>query len=169
MFRSARKLLHLGIVLLCLSGCRKEYTCSYSYYYNPAYVAFAGFAATELELVIVQHYSGDGNFTTLLSTDTLDASVGIVEGDTTYNSDNYGFFTVKEGVDFKILIPGTGSEFRITDVRRFEAGASWVQDEHCAFGAGQASIRSYGFKVNGAEYPPFQRKVNNWYIYLAKP
>lgn len=92
MFRSGKKILHLGIVLLCLPGCRKEeYTCGFSYYYNPAFVAFKGFSATELELVLVQHYTGDGNFTTLLSADSLDASAGLTEGDTAYSAANTGF------------------------------------------------------------------------------
>ena len=158
----------MSMLLLSLWGCKKEYTCGFSYYYNPAYVTFKGFSAGELKTVIVGRYTGDGSFSNLIATDTIDASAALFEGDTAYSADNYGFFTVASGVDFKIQVPLTGKEFKITEVRRFESGSSWVQDEHCPMGAGQARIRSFGFKLDGTEYIPFERRVNNWYIYLNK-
>lgn len=168
MFCRRKAAIAMGIGLLALSGCNKEYTCGFSYYYNPAYVAFKGFTANELETVIVGRYTGDGTFSNLIATDTIDASTALFESDTAYGADNFGFFTVAAGVDFKILVPQTGKEFRITDVRKFEDGYHWVQDDRCGSGSQPARIRSYGFKVDGAEYTPFERRVNNWYIFLNK-
>ncbi len=140
MFRHGKIAVMCGILLLGLPGCKKEYTCGFSYYYNPAYIAFKGFSADDLGLVVVSRYTANTNFNDLQGVDSIDASGALFEGDTAYNKDNYGFFTIASGVDFRIQVPKTGKEFRITNIRRFESEYSWVQDEHCALGAGQDSV-----------------------------
>ncbi len=163
------KVLLVSITCLGMSliGCKKQrYTCGFNYYYVPAYVAFSGFAAADLKTVVIGSYTAGSNFSELISGDTIDASAALFAGDTASASDNYGFFQAKPGVDYKVTLPLAGKAFRITDVRRFEEKKVWEQDEACGSGSQPARIRTCGYKLDGADYTPFERSVNNWYLYL---
>lgn len=169
MLRIRKVGLMAGMLLLSLLGCKKkQYTCGFSFYYPPAYVAFKGFSVTDLNLVVLSRYTAGTGFSDLQGVDSIDGSAALFEGDVAYNKENYGFFTIISGVDYKIRIPQTGKEFLITEITKPESGMSWVQNEHCATGSGQALIRQFVLKVDGREYALVVRKINNFYVYLEK-
>lgn len=129
--------------------------------------ASIGFSAAELNLIIVNRYKPNNNFDSLMTTDTLDGSSGIVKGDTTYYKANDDFFEVARGADYKIWVPNAGKVYQITEVRSFASGAEWTQEEPCARGALQARFRGFGFKLNGQDYPDYEAK-DRWSIFLTK-
>lgn len=162
-----------GLLFLVFAGCKKKmYTCSHSNYYLSFSTAFVGFSSAELEEVVITRYNANSGFAEVIDEYTIDASNAYLESDTAYASfENYhhsGFLTANIGFDYKIYIPSTGKEFRISEIKSGPENYSWEQDHYCSMGAYQANISSYTMVVSGGLYSYRQEETNNYFLYLQR-
>lgn len=151
------------------NSCRKKsYTCSYKYYYISEHIAFVGYDAGQLNRVVVDRYQK--GTTSLIGTDTIDASGAVFRGDTAYHatSGSYsGFMDVSDGADYKIRVLSVGQTYTLA----LSSGAeseTWEQDSHCSPGAGEARITPYAVLLGGSNYTPFAPSTNNYFIFLSR-
>lgn len=161
-----------SFLFLIFAGCKKKYTCSYNIQYLSHQVAFVGFTPAELESVIITQYIANTNFNELTKADTIDASGAFMAADTAYASYNSyhhnGFLTINVGIDYKIQIPSTGREFRITNVTDGPAQNTWQQEEHCSPGSSQLRLSPQSVTVSGGLYESGQPETNNIFLYLHR-
>lgn len=161
-----KKNLVFTLALAGLAGCSKqdgpvskqEYTCSYGYYYVKEEIAFGGFQASELDLVVLQKFKVGSNYSDLIDTDTLNASNAIFQGDTAYatinNDDHRGFFSLGDSAEYKVKIPVPNREYAI-NLKRGKTSVTWTQDVPCSAGAGQTRYTSFITTLDGLRYYPY--------------
>lgn len=159
------------LLLLCLVSCKKQYVCSYAYIYIPEQIAFAGYTAGELSQVVFQRYKAGDNFSELISSDTIDASGAAFKGDTAYlafNASIYrGFFSVREGIDYKVSVLQVNKDYAIV-LKGGKSGERWTQQEECSPGASDSRPVPYFITVNGEAYQAFSPYPNNFFICLQR-
>lgn len=170
LYQLGRMLLVITAMII-LGGCGKSYTCSYKYFYMDEGVAFGGYSAGELGTIVVEQYALNSNFSTLLRSDTINASAAVFKGDTAYLSvdGNYykSFFYIKQGQDYKVKIPVAGKEYAI-NLKGNKTSETWLQKEECSTGSGSTRNIPYEITVNGQDYPVYSTYPNNFFICLRR-
>ena len=104
------------------------------------YAGFKGFDTTELNLIIRRTYVADGQFNTLLRTDTIVGDSVMMAADTAvqstfYNHGSYFGLLLDSGKHYEIEIPAAARTYRIAGV--FYNGPSQVTYDKGDYGCRQ--------------------------------
>lgn len=133
-----KKLIIFSLILaFSFAACKKKYTCNLPVYYlRPVGVIFKGYDSTAVSSFEILRYAGDSNFGHLLSRDTIQFSdLNYINGDivfTIIDSFNYSpFFTLEDGVDYKVNIYKAGDVHTITGTKSGPPYIALTSDEPC--------------------------------------
>ncbi|KAA5536705.1 hypothetical protein F0919_03275 [Taibaiella lutea] len=170
------------IIPLVLGSCKKkvqtesqQYVCGRSCFYLPASPVFKGFSADELKIVVLNKYVANSQFDTLELTDTLDLSNSIFASDTAYAASSSqwvknGFFEIKVGNDYTIVIPAINKVFSITNVHEGPKSFTWLQDTPCSTSPGslQPDFSYLLFELNNKYADIYYLTPHNYLVYLQR-
>src|SRR5215217_3762623 len=140
-----------SIILFSCKG--KDVDCSAIANRVPCYVAFKGFNAADLRMVIQYRYEKGSSFSERLSIDTFRYSNVMFSGDTAFSSSAKGHMgTLFYDADYEIVVPSVSKTFRISELTyTADTVIRWTGDKNGCGQHGTYSVQPLRLKVDGTE------------------
>jgi hypothetical protein len=164
-----KKILILLISSILIAGCKQDQVECVRHFTNlPCDVAFFGFSANELDTIILRQYKAATGYIDLLENDTLFITApqfknGVAYSDT--SSYRYkGFFTLTEGVNYKLIFPANNKEYLISNIVAGPATDTFITTDHCPLGTGGPWLTTVSSKINGEVAQLWTPNANNFFI-----
>lgn len=154
----------IALSSLVLFSCnKKDADCSAVANRVPCYIAFKGFSAADVRMVVQYRYAKGSSFSERLSVDTFRYPNVALSGDTAFSSAARGHMgTLFYDADYEIAVPAVSRTFRITELTYpADTVRRWTGDKN---GCGQQeafSVQPLSLKVDGTERLPIPLTVAN--------
>lgn len=159
----------IALSSLVLFSCKeKDVDCSAIANRVPCYVAFKGFNAADVRMVVQYRYAKGSSFSERLSIDTFRYPNVALSGDTAFSSAARSHMgTLFYDADYEMVLPAVSRTFRITELTYpADTILRWTGDKN---GCGQRSsfaIQPLLLKVDGTERLPADIGANAKWVIL---